>query len=404
MKKTGNSFVARWMLGAVMWLGSLSASAAIVGVPGEALLVPLAAFTYDKSVHNTFVYVTAPKRVGTDTIISGYTLPNVSPDVGEYQFPASSNTVYWYFYGNDGVFESGASGSFSLGPDETYIFDWRAEAMAKGLGATLDGQPGYLVFANASARGGNAATFAIEAEAFLTTLNPGLGTQDHVVSFGNAQIPVIPLSDGNDQDTTMPMIGNEVLYDGGNVPTKVSPIVSGLRLSSSAATALGLPLLVAEGEYLGEDRFATTLMVLWLDKPGPASRTVSVVDSLGNTCDATLDLSNGLNTLFVFEQQGVIKVNDNPFVFLSPAERSALPNLCYPANPKGGADLDSDGFAEPFENVPGYVEMTLPQGTGGQPTAVAFSVMLPMAVAADGAMQPAAFGAFTVMGKDRGKR
>jgi len=360
---------------------------------------PYGADYVDTEDYNTWVYVTAPASLGRDTIFTDYTAPNVTPNSGGYTFPGSSQTVYWYFYGADGAFQSGASGSFALGPDETYLFDWRTEATS-AVGGSLKNKPGYLVFANQSARGGGAATFAIEAKAYVSTnTNTFDNPNDVLEGKDNFAVPTLALADGADGGST-PVIGNEVIYESGNVPTMVSPIVSGLRQSASAATTIGFPLLVADGDYNGNSRRASTMMVLWLDEPGPASRPVSVVDSLGNTCDATVDLSNGLNTLFVFEHNGAIKVNVEPFTELDAAGINALPNLCYPANT--GADLDGDATNAPFENVPGFVKVTLPAAASGQPAGVAFSVLFPGDEDENG-MMPSDSEGVTLMAKDRGK-
>jgi hypothetical protein len=416
MTSTTTSRITRSLLVAALLAGSAGASATMVGVPGEAQLVPLAVFAEDSGAFadfNTYVIVTAPASFQRDTIFTDFTAINVAPDTGGYAFPGTTQTVFWYFYDKDGVFVSGASGSFALGPDGSYLFDWRREAIAKGLEMSLENQPGALVFATQAARGGAVANFAIEAKAFLTTdhTDTVFNPLDIFRARGNAEIPVLAMSDGADSAGVGPRIGNEVVYTG-NVPSAFAPLITGLRLSNgdgdqNDTVNFGMPLLVGSNTYGTSSRQASSLLVIWLDAAGPASRIVSVVDSVGNTCDATVDLSDHLNTLYAFESSGGVKINREPFNRLTPAQIAALPNLCYPTN--SSVDLDGDTVTEPFENSPGFVRITLPEGvdsgpgTGATSAGAAFSILFPDEDDEEGGLPSDADGPFTWVAMDRGK-
>jgi hypothetical protein len=412
--RTTSTRLAGVTLGAFLAITGIPAAATMVAVPGEALLVPFAVFGKDSTMtkdYNTYIAVTAPASFQRDTIFTDFTAANVAPDTGGYTFPGTTQTVFWYFYDRTGSFVGGASGSFALTPNDGYLFDWGREASLKGLEASLENQPGYLVFATQSARGGNAANFAIEAEAYLSLdTSPG-NPRDINFALSNAQIPVLAMSDGADTAGVGPRIGNEVVYNV-NIPGQFAPLVTGLRLSNgdgdqNDSVHFGLPLLVSNTSYGTRARLASSLLVIWLDADGPAAAGVTVVDSAGGTCDAAINLSDRLNALYVFESAGAIKVNRQAFTHLSPAQIAALPNLCYPTN--SSEDLDGDTVAEPFENVPGFVRVTLPEGTDAGPgtgatsAGAAFSILLPGIADESGAVPSDPPAAMTWFAMDRGK-
>jgi hypothetical protein len=199
------------------------AQASIIGVPGEALLVAFAAQdngeatgpnVNDDDVINTAVILTTPAVVGTDTVLNGYTLPNVLdalPD-GYYVAPADIN-VHWAAF--DEYSKIIESGTFDMSPNDVYFWSPINENLYEYIG--------YLVFSDTVAlKGDKAATFAMAGDAFMLLEESceALGDPEDglcaTTSDQNLTLPVVPMSDGVDWCQTRPLPGG--------VPQKNTPI------------------------------------------------------------------------------------------------------------------------------------------------------------------------------------
>jgi hypothetical protein len=213
----------------------------------------------------------------------------------------------------------------------------------------------------------------------------------------DAYIPVLAMSDGQDTPGVGPRIRNEVVYDGGNIPAAVSPIISGMRLTNGDGDqndrVLFDMMLFASPDFqaIGCNSFPlqncyqeemSTLMVVWLDNNyGFQHLPVDVYDIDEDSCSASLDLPQELNTLFMYERNGVIRVKSdptsNPWDYRGTADDQ--PALCFPPsriNVVGGAGADA------FANMPGFVHFRIPEGldegpgTGATSAGVAFSILM----------------------------
>jgi hypothetical protein len=182
-------------------------------VPAEALLVAFAAQDVgeptggginDDDVINTAVILTTPQFVGTDTILNGYTLPNVLDGNAGYVAPDDINVHWAAFDEKSKLIESG---TFDMSPDDVYF--WSPER--KNLKEYI----GYLVFSdNAAIQGDAPATFAMAGDAFMLLEEscealgePGDGLCQ-TTSDQNLTLPVVPMADGIDYCQTRPLGAN----------------------------------------------------------------------------------------------------------------------------------------------------------------------------------------------------
>jgi hypothetical protein len=190
--------------------GGGSAQATIQGVPGEALLVPFAVGDYGEptggtrnngEIH-TAVILQTPQYVGYDTVIGEYTMPNtVDGNPSGYEAPADME-VKWYAFNEKS--EHIIDGQFRMTPNDIYL--WSPEV------ARLREWIGYLVFADAKAKNGDApGTFAMAGNAFMLLEEScnNLGDPDQGLCSDstdtNLTLPVVPMSDGIDYCQTRPL-------------------------------------------------------------------------------------------------------------------------------------------------------------------------------------------------------
>lgn len=196
------------------------ASAAIIGVPGEALLVPMVlSDSADLGVDeasglDTYVALYVPTAIGEDTVISRYTTPNAAPtftvqDIG-------LQTIHWKLvnekseYITDGTCRV-SPGDLVLWTTDKDVLDIQREQQAalteeggesvipnSVCGTSVKFRIGYLTFQTARGYAGRAANFAFAGAAAI--LDGGYFRLTE--SF--ASVPVIPMADGND---TIPPAG-----------------------------------------------------------------------------------------------------------------------------------------------------------------------------------------------------
>jgi hypothetical protein len=185
---------------------AMPSHATIGGVPGEALLIPFAAQDYgeatgvpinDSENVYTSVIITTPSSVGTDTVLNGYTLPNILDGNEEYNFPAQEAvTVRWTAF--DDKSKEIADGTFMMSADDVYL--WSPQD------ANLREYIGYVVFSDDKAKTGEyAATFAMGGNGFMLMEDscealgdPDTGLCSSTADDTNFTLPVVPMSDGID--------------------------------------------------------------------------------------------------------------------------------------------------------------------------------------------------------------
>jgi hypothetical protein len=193
--------------------GSATVQASIHGVPGEALLLPMFVQDWGESSDNpqdpggaderkihTAVILTTPAQVGTDTVLNGYTMPNLLGTEKEWLSPYSESdlsTVHWYAFNQKS--KEVVNGTFKMSPNDVYLWSPQENNLAEFIG--------YVVFAdNVAADGTKAATFAMAGNAFML-MESGcdeLGQGSNGLcpreddSDTNFTLPIVPMSDGID--------------------------------------------------------------------------------------------------------------------------------------------------------------------------------------------------------------
>lgn len=265
--------------------GSASLQASIHAVPGEALLLPMFVQDWGETNGNvqdpggadeykihTAVILTTPAQIGTDTVLNGYTVPNLlnaadNPDAPwEWNSPYTESdpgTVHWYAF--DQQSKEVVNGTFKMSPNDVYLWSPQENNLAEFIG--------YVVFGdNVAADGTQAATFGLAGNAFMLMeagcdelgdgsdgLCPG-GPDDQDTNF---TLPIVPMADGIDpicpdtgyqcsEEDHNSQLGitytnNVVSYytgkDSADGVGHVSPLVAGVRLQAPFTgdpdTALG---------------------------------------------------------------------------------------------------------------------------------------------------------------------
>jgi len=210
-----------------------SASATIIGVPSEGLLVPLGVHGVGGEYMGgisalTGVLIETPALVGTDTIINDYTAPNTTK--GGYTPPEDKGlwngamTVHYYMFDekSEHVYDS----TFVMSPDDVYF--WMPPFSVFDYGQGGKDWVGYVVFADEAARKGGPATFVMTGQAGIAF--------DFWYGEDILDVPVVPLADGDDAGGIR--IGNEITYSPQQLPRieDVVPIVAGTRYYGAPGT------------------------------------------------------------------------------------------------------------------------------------------------------------------------
>ena len=270
---------------AAMAAGSMSAHAVITAVPAPAQLVPL--FYYNTGI-DTKVRITAPKSVGSDTVINllGGTLPVATSwsTTSATSFTGTSPNAKMHYYVMSQTSKEVYDGTITVTPDDEYFLS----AAALPFGTTtpmVSGTPYYLILTNENANLGGTPNFSFTAEAWISNTSGTYAIPDAV------SIPVLGLADTADT-TSYPTPTNNVIEaftsaQGGPV---ASPIISGIRLS---ATAAGLIYRVVDVPFVGNNGSTSSdlsnsynTLVAWNDRNGMTGRLYSlssdeVLQSLG---------------------------------------------------------------------------------------------------------------------------
>jgi len=300
---------------------SIPAQAIIMGVPGEAALVPFATYLAtnndrDNVTMNTLVRITTPAQLGSDVIMNCYTAPHVSPgnapagnncnNTNTYsQTPAEIGTsttaaaYHWFFLDQRSVHR--LNGTFTTSGDDTYLFDWAATA-----GYTqLNGVIGYLLITTEAGAQGQVANFAFDAEAYLV-YNTGDTSYD---AESVNMIPTLALADGADAGATGPTIDNNIVeWMGGSLVLDSSPLVTGER----TIWANGVLNNYVYDLPVANNRLASatgTISVVWNDRNAPAWNNLLAYrfNNAEANCSGQVSLPDELNVLYIPPYAGEAK-------------------------------------------------------------------------------------------------
>ncbi len=288
---------------------SIPAQAIIMGVPGEAALVPYATYLNQGGVTtmNTLVRITTPAQLGSDVIMNCYTAPHVTPgnapagnncnNTSTYsQTPAEVGTAayHWFFLDQRSVHR--LNGTFTTSGDDTFLFDWARRAG----GVQLNGVVGYLLITTEAGAQGQAANFAFNAEAYLTY---DVGAAPNVENEVIAYIPTLAMADGADAGATGPTIDNNIVeWMGGSLVLDSSPLVTGERTiwANGVNNNYVYDIPVAYNHFIaGADH--GTIAVVWNDRNAPAWNNLLAYRFNNNeeNCSGQVSLPDELNVLYI---------------------------------------------------------------------------------------------------------
>jgi hypothetical protein len=305
---------------------AMTSQAAMLGIAGEALLVPLVVWgdsdpvadvyvpgttTLTRAARgdvNTLVQVIVPSTIGFDTIPNVFTAPSTTPtNPDPSMFPPdidleprvaadgrilSYAQIHWHWY--DYRSAKKKNDTVKVTPDDMVELDW--QRLAQGQWRN---QPGYMVITTrtSSARPQSGADFAMFGSAVLQWTPRGLfpiwGT-----------IPVLAMSDGPDGlNTTAPEVQDQVKYGKPpqQYPVAVSPLITGMRTNRSDGDLADFTVF----DLSLSPRTLPTVHVVWLDKnlgensAGANPVPVHVFDSDEKWCSDTIPLPHELNVVYI---------------------------------------------------------------------------------------------------------
>jgi hypothetical protein len=281
--------------------GVSQTSYAIVEAVGEGLLIPLVVWEdvapagQSAGDVNTIIDVTIPGAIGFEDVANIFTAPHTTPtNPGNTLFPPDEdledgNQIHWYWFNNRSLHL--LNRAVDVTADDMVQINWRTAA-----GGAFNGVAGYMVIGTETARSGAAADFDMFGDAHLVVATSPTPLQNYT-----ANIPVLPLTDGEDGPFNSPATSDDnIKYNGSGVPRAVSPLISGMRTSFS------------DGELSDFTVFDLTLSrepnatihVVWLDQnqadPGdPYYVPVDVFDTEEFTCSSTISLPHELNVNWI---------------------------------------------------------------------------------------------------------
>lgn len=309
-------------VGAALAAGSMSVNAYILGVPGEAYLVPFVLANTANTMQPTYgrldtvVRIVVPASVGIDDVINGFTAPHTTPtnpvatggasdlpDAAALD-PKKAPNIHWFFLNQKS--EHVLDGSFPVTPDDVILFDW--ESVVNG-NPVLANQLGYLVFTTDQGAIGKDANFSFTADAyFVTNADQTIGG---VVrpggAFSSVNIPALPLADGADANVAgeKPTLRNNVV-EPFSMQVVASPLVSGIRTSISDGkpqfSLVDLELASGVSTPWGIDiQDMSSMLVVWNDQNAANWGRVSieVFDAHENACSWSVSLPYQLNVTWV---------------------------------------------------------------------------------------------------------
>lgn len=297
--------------------GTGIANAAIPGIPGEALLVPLVLTgAADVAGVETYVGLTVPQTIGTDQLINVYTAPHttqanvITTQVPQpYRAGATAPEIFWTLYDEeskkvqDGRCEV-SSGDMVLWTTDPAVRTLQQQQTSQIAQAGVQNVPssicgptnrtrfGYVVFQTMPGADGQDADFAFAADATIASA-PLLGT--------TFSVPVMPMADGADPaGQTTPLLYNEVVA-GGNPgdlrpesPIAVAPILAGIRMNDADGLQEDVVIQAPiQGPLAGS---GMSLHVFWFDR-NDANRVadLNIWDDQEGVCSDTYPLPREVN-------------------------------------------------------------------------------------------------------------
>jgi hypothetical protein len=306
-------------------------SAAIPGVPGEALFVPMVLSGANDGVTvETYVSLTVPTQIGGDTIINRYTAPNTVPGPGATTQVIDDPRIYWTTYNEnsqkleDGYCEISAGDMVVWTTDINLqiiqnaqtagFFQAGRNAPDSVCGPSNRARFAYALFQTVSGADGDDADFAFAGEAVVT--------QNVIGANGAWTPPVMPMADGRDIDPRQePMWRNEVIaaatYRDGfplaQDPSRFAPITSGIRMNNASTGAPNTSRLKTQMPLSGPatgDQFS--IHVHWFDRVNP-NRVPGVViwDDQQGSCSSSIPLPRELN-ITLYNDRTTIGDNTTP--------------------------------------------------------------------------------------------
>ncbi len=289
-----------------------TASAAITGIPGEALFVPMVLTGANDGVDiDTYVSLYVPTQIGGDTIINTYSAPHTVPGPGVTTQVISDPRIYWTLYDptsrkiEDGVcwISKGDVVIWTTDPvtqatqnDQTAGF-FQAGRSAPDSVCGPQSRPrfGYVLFQTVAGADGQDADFAFAGDAVVM--------QDYLGEASAWSVPVIPMADGADfSPLDEPMIGNEVIAaatfgDGfplAQDPSRFAPVLSGIRMNNADGVANRLKTQMPLSGPASGDQLS--LHVHWFDRVnGNRNPGVVIWDDQQGFCSSAIPLPRELN-------------------------------------------------------------------------------------------------------------
>jgi hypothetical protein len=341
------------------------ANAAVIGVPGEALLVVGAvtgAGEFPTGQIETNIGLRVPINIGSDAVINTMTAPHTSLAGTTTVQTLDDPRIYWSMFNENSV--KVQSGTCWVSPGDVVLWTTdptvRAVQLAQQAGILSAGIAGipspvcgpttrnrfnYVIFQTISGADGQDADFAFAAEAEATILP---------LAFADVGLPVFPMADGADPGlpgSGFPVWMNEVItgpstYGDGfpASPNRYSPIIAGIRLSDADAldelVTTHMPIPGPAGNS------GMALHVLWYPNNDPNRLSYGeVFDDAEGFCDELTPLPRQLNAWLY-----------NSFI------PSAPPGFPVPANWNNVAGMaqNSDGFKlDLIANVNGFLGSTI---------------------------------------------
>jgi hypothetical protein len=305
------------------------ASAAITGVPGEALLVPLVLNSDGDAADaqiETYVSIVVPTTLGSDTVTDFYTAPNQTPGT---QNVAAGDQIHWVLYDPDSKYLANGFCDISLGDKVVWSTDvagYQAIQAANDIinpsglptvslcGPTDNnwGRAGYVLFTTVPSLQGAQANFAMTGDAWILD-QAALSPQGNSV----ASVPVLPLADGDDFASPLqgidgpPLnnvfiaggVGNEVVITSTAEIFDAAPIAAGIRMNNGAGIGSATERVMINNDLRGPGSGSEmSLHVYWFDRV--ASRQLSgwVVDDQQVSCSHSPNLDRELNILIYNDQ------------------------------------------------------------------------------------------------------
>jgi hypothetical protein len=339
---------------------SLPAHAVIEATPAEAFLVPvvyagiLGTPPGPTMFINTYIAVETPQVIGQDAIPNTFTAPNTTPSNTNC---TPSCNAQWYFFDVNSVHR--ADGPLHFTANDVEVIPWYELITGQGRQDLL-GVAGYMVIGNANARiagGAGDPNDPVDANAdFAMYAETQLVITDYYENTYAVQIPTLGMVDSDDgvsviNGSARPEEAD--MDDGvkytvvGNVPSSVSPLISGMRIANGD----GVPDQIVRMKInLGNRNTQDTLIAVWLDRNNPEYSYMSsnVFDDDENYCSSPMFLPRELNLVWVEDRyEGGINA-----VHLGGNLHSGADDILF-----GMCDPTPDNYSDSFGT--GWVEIIL---------------------------------------------